>query len=67
MKYTIETYAMMQRVMVAEVPDDIIAKGAEAIYDYVLERGSIVDEQIEYENGSPWFEPKPVTQGDEEE
>ena len=24
-------------------------------------------EQIEYENGSPWFAPRPVTQGDEEE
>tara|TARA_R100001086_G_scaffold110890_3_gene56480 strand:+ start:5149 stop:5352 length:204 start_codon:yes stop_codon:yes gene_type:complete len=67
MKYTIEYYAMMQRVMIAEVPDDIIAKGAEAIYDYVLEYGSVIDEQIEHENGSPWFEPRPVTQGDEEE
>lgn len=67
MKYSIEIYAMMQRVMVAEVPDDIIAKGAEAIYDYVLLHGSVIDEQIEHENGSPWFAPKPVTQGDEKE
>ena len=65
MKYTIEAHAMIQREMVAEVPDDIIAKGAEAIYDYVLLHGSVIDEQIEYDG--PWFEPRPVTQGDEEE